>query len=119
MVVDGEQDETGRAFEMRVEHRGDSIVLSPRGEFDVSRKREFEERWRRVVTTRMSELIVDLREVTFMDSTALGLVLELWSWSRRAGCDFVVLKAPDRVHSVFETAGLVEALPIVDPAPGA
>jgi anti-anti-sigma factor len=84
----------------------------------VGRKREFEEQWRRLAATRLSELIVDLRSVTFMDSTALGLVLELWSWSRRAGCDFVVLKAPERVHSVFETAGLVEALPIVDAPDG-
>jgi anti-sigma B factor antagonist len=119
MVIDEGQDAAPQAFEMLVERSGDAAVLRLRGEFDISRKREFEEHWRRLVTARLSELTVDLRHVTFMDSTALGLVLELWSWSRRAGCDFVVLRAPDRVHSVFEMAGLVEALPIVDSPPEA
>jgi anti-anti-sigma factor len=104
-------------FEMHVDRQGDAVVLSLSGEFDLTCKHEFETHWRELLGHRFRSLVLDLRAVSFIDSTGLGFILELWSRSRRDGWDFAVVRAPDHFHQTFETAGLDRALPIIDALP--
>jgi anti-sigma B factor antagonist len=113
----GSPDRKVTRLEMQIDRRGDVVILRVSGEFDLSCKRAFESRTGEVLDQRLSSLIVDLRAVSFIDSTGLGLILELWSRARRDGWEFAVVKAPDQVHQVFETAGLDGALPMVDALP--
>jgi anti-sigma B factor antagonist len=104
-----------KPFEIRVETRGKTALLRLGGEFDLAGKKEFEACLSRVKSGRYQEVVLDLSEVSFIDSTGVGLVLEAWSQSRRGGFDFVVL-LPDvdgRVRGVFQEMGLDQALPIV------
>jgi anti-anti-sigma factor len=87
--------------------RDDGVVrVSPVGELDMSTVPELE--------TRMSEaarpghtVIVDLRELEFMDSTGLTL-LTRWSLAaERDGFDLALVAGNERIQRLFEITRLV------------
>jgi anti-sigma B factor antagonist len=83
------------------------------GEFDLAGKKEFQARLSEVTLATLREVIVDLRDVDYIDSTGLGLILEAWNLARRRGLDFAVLLTDGQVRRVFRESGLDQALPII------
>ena len=59
----------------------------------------------------VEQLVVDLGEVTFVDSTGMGLVLEDHERARSEGFRLRLLRGPDDVQRVFELAGVADVLP--------
>jgi anti-anti-sigma factor len=55
----------------------------------------------------------NLRGVTFLDSTGLRLVLELYRTSRADGWDLRIIEGPDELQRVFDVTGLRPLLPWV------
>lgn len=51
-------------------------------------------------------LIIDLSEVSFMDSSGLGLVLGRYTKATEAGISFRVWGASERIITMFDMAGL-------------
>ena len=98
---------------MHLESVGQTALLRLEGEFDTSGRKEFEVRMTEAVSKQPGEVILDLRELRFIDSTGLRLVLEAWNASLRKGFDFRVLLSSDgRLHDLFLETGLDQALPI-------
>jgi anti-anti-sigma factor len=60
-------------------------------------------------------LVLDLREVTFIDSAGLRLVLE----TSRKAAPFSVVRGPREVQRVFGLVGLDERLDMLDEPPPA
>jgi anti-anti-sigma factor len=106
-------------FEIRIEPCGKAVLVHVAGEFDLSSREKFEAGLSDVISAKPVELILDLRDVLFIDSTGLRLVLEAWSESRRAGFDFAVLQGNGQVERIFRETGLDETIPIVPGIPSA
>jgi anti-anti-sigma factor len=62
----------------------------------------------------IATLIIDLREVEFIDSSGLRAVLLADRRSREQGCRCVVVRGPEAVDRVFRITGCDERLEIVD-----
>jgi anti-sigma B factor antagonist len=106
-----------KPFELGVETRGKTALLRLVGEFDLTGKMEFEAGLSKLAELKPIEVVVDLREVTYIDSTGLRLILEAWNHCRRRELDFAVLVADGRVRGLFEETGLDQALPIAEGIP--
>jgi anti-sigma B factor antagonist len=63
---------------------------------------------------RAEKVVLDLREVSFMDTQGLAAVIEAQQASAASGTPFVVVKAPATVHRLFEMIGLTDRLKVVD-----
>jgi anti-sigma B factor antagonist len=63
---------------------------------------------------RGEKVVLDLREVTFMDTQGLAAVIEAQQASAASGTRFVVVRAPATVHRLFDMIGLSERLTVVD-----
>jgi stage II sporulation protein AA (anti-sigma F factor antagonist) len=63
---------------------------------------------------RAQKVVLDLREVAFMDTQGLAAVIEAEQASSASGTSFVVVRAPATVHRLFEMIGLSERLTVVD-----
>ena len=59
-------------------------------------------------------MILDLRETTFLDSSALHFAVETHEWAMSTGTRFAIVPGPAVVRRTFEVAGLSEQLPFVD-----
>jgi anti-sigma B factor antagonist len=85
--------------------RGDALVLSLAGELDLYSAPALREALRRAVERSPKRLVVDLAEVTFVDSTILGALVE--ARSQLGGGDAFVLAAPGlEVRRALEISGL-------------
>jgi anti-sigma B factor antagonist len=97
-------------FEMQVQNGDAGIVLRLSGEFDLACEEAFRDRAAQMPSG--AEVLIDLRELTFIDSTGIRLIVELWQRSNNDGIDLAILPGPPDVQRVFQITGLDEVLPI-------
>jgi anti-sigma B factor antagonist len=103
-----------KPFHCDVAERDGAIHLRPRGELDMGSVPRLEEQLRRASAGGGGLIVVDLRELEFMDSTGLTL---LTRWSREAdrdGYDLALIRGEDRVHRLFEITGMAAYFTFVD-----
>jgi anti-anti-sigma factor len=81
------------------------------GELDMDARFQAEQALDELLSAPLEQLVVDLGEVTFVDSTGMGLVLELNDRARSEGFRLRLLRGPDEVQRVFELAGVADVLP--------
>ena len=89
-------------------------VLALAGELDAARATDFQKRMLRLELRRGGQLVLDLRELTFMDSTGIRLILQASQHAQRHGAELVVVRPPDNVMRVLELVGLDEQLDVVE-----
>ena len=56
------------------------------------------------------DAVIDLSELTFMDSSGLAVVLHLYRTCARSGREFAVRGTPPQPMRVFEAAGLPQVM---------
>lgn len=90
--------------EIRWENAGTVVVLQ--GEVDLHHSPEVH---RALVTTcerKPARLVVDLTQVSYMDSSGIGILVEVYRRVRAYGGALMVCGLADRVRSVFEITKL-------------
>jgi anti-sigma B factor antagonist len=97
---------------------GEVVHVRPVGEIDLDTASQVRDRLDELTSAGFRRLILDLRGVTFLDSTGLRLVLETDASARADGFEFGLIEGPETVQRAFEITGLRGALPFVDPPPG-
>lgn len=60
-------------------------------------------------------IVIDLRELTFIDSTGLGAIAGLERRARDAGARFSLVEGPPNVQRVFEVSGTLDMFDWVAP----
>lgn len=102
-----------RTEKFRVENTldGDVVRVVPRGELDLASADVLQDRIGEVLDAGYRDVVLDLRGLTFMDSTGVRLVLELDALARRDGLDLALIQGPPAVARVFEIASLTQRLP--------
>lgn len=88
----------------------DAVTIVVRGELDVETGPRLEEELRRAEADRPDRLVLDLREVTFFDSTGLQIVLDADVRAREEGREFVVLPGDGEPLRVLELAEVADRL---------
>jgi anti-sigma B factor antagonist len=96
------------------EHEGNSVRVVFEGELDIGGAPAAEEVLHEAEGDAVTELTIDLRGLTFMDSTGLRLVVAADRRARESGRTLRVVRGPAAVQRVFELTGLADKLPLVD-----
>src|SRR5436309_2207338 len=100
-------------FDVRTERQASGLVVAPRGEIDlatVGRVREAVESEHQTGDA----VVIDLREVGFMDTSGLRYILELSERGRTEGFALRIVRGPSAVQRVFEVSGVAPRLAFVD-----
>lgn len=101
-------------LEVEATENGAVTVLALTGELDISGIGRVEEELRQVEEKSPGAVVLDLRGLTFMDSSGLRLVLEADMRARREARRFAIVPGPESVHRVFLIALLDKRLEFVD-----
>ena len=101
----------GASFCCEVISEPDCVVVRPRGELDMATIGELEQELRRVRRSDFRSLVLDLSELTFMDSTGLHLVTRWKSEAAREGFAFEIVPGPPAVMRVFALVEMTHGLP--------
>lgn len=103
------------ACEFRAEGRGAAWV-SPSGELDLDSVPEFEQTIREALEYALL-VIIDLRALTFIDSTGLHAIAAADQRARETEHRLVLIRGSGQVDHLFALVGLADRLKIVDLAP--
>jgi anti-anti-sigma factor len=112
---EGSEDGQTRSFSLDVEPRRDAVVIRPAGELDLATVEELRTELRGLAEVGFERIVLDMRELTFMDSTGLRLVLDTAHDARDGRFQLALIAGPPAVHRVFEVTGVTEALPFMRP----
>jgi anti-anti-sigma factor len=103
-------------LEVTTQDSGGQVTISLKGELDLSSVGKVQEELRRVEAEGPALLVLDLSNLTFLDSTGLRAVVTADERARENGRRFVVVRGPDAVQRVFAITRLEERLEMVDDA---
>lgn len=87
-------------------------VIAATGELDVYTAPLLEEALGSCIDARQYRLVVDLSEVSFLDSTGLGLLIKALKWTREHSGVLRIVVSSERIHKVFRVTGLDTVLQI-------
>jgi anti-anti-sigma factor len=94
------------------EDRATLIVI--RGELDLASGPELEAEFARLRQSPPEVLIVDLRQLDFMDSTGLSILLKAHQKAVEEGREFGLVRGTQQVQHLLELTGVTERLPMAD-----
>lgn len=101
----------GNGYRVRVQDVGGESVVEVSGEIDLRARSELV-RAIRQASTAGQRLVIDLSRTTFIDSTALKVLLEAWRTQGEAGQDLVLRAPTPAVVRTLEIAGVTDTLTI-------
>lgn len=100
--------------EFHIEERAGTAppVIAVSGEIDVATAPQLRECLHRVIAQGDSTIDLDLLGVTFLDSTALGVLVGALKRCREVGGDLHLVVADPRIVKIFEITGLTNVFTI-------
>jgi anti-sigma B factor antagonist len=107
---------------VRSEHDPHATIIRLYGEFDLSSEEAFREQLGALLDGDITTLVMDLRGLTFMDSTGLRVLISLKNLADDVGFDYVVHCDGGPVRRLLRETGMDGVLPLIDatgPVPAA
>jgi anti-sigma B factor antagonist len=92
-------------------------LLHLTGELDMAGVDEFERLLAADQPPETGTFVVDLRDLTFIDSSGLRALVMADQSVRDGGGRLIVVRGPDRVNQVLEMTGVAQRIELVDQPP--
>jgi len=102
------------SFQVEVRSADRAAVIVVSGELDLASAPALEEELTRAVTNGADPVIVDLRELEFIDSTGLGLLIKANRKAEAAGRRFAIVRGQSQVQRLLGVTGIEQRLTLVD-----
>ena len=99
------------------EYEPGAVRFALKGELDLAHAYTFDEELRTVEATRPSAVVIDLRELTFLDSCGLARLLAARRRARRLGHRLLLVRGSAAVQRLFALAAVDEAFEMVSDVP--
>jgi anti-anti-sigma factor len=100
-------------FSVDVTRLDGALVVAPAGEIDIATaplvREALEDAGREA-----SVVVMDFRQVDFMDTSGLQLLIQERRHAEESGRGFAVVRGPSRVQRLLDIAGLTPMLTLVD-----
>ncbi len=107
-------------FRFDLRREGADAELKIFGEFDMTGVLRVEPDLSQLLDTEEVErLVLDLSGLEFVDSTGLGVIIDLDQRARRGDFELSIVPGPRQVQRVFEVTKLADVLPFREPPPTA
>jgi anti-sigma B factor antagonist len=104
-----------RPFRFEIDRDAGRVTVRPEGELDLATAPLLEAQVERIEGA--ERVVFDLRELTFLDSTGLQVILRAEAAARRDGVEFAVVRGPRAVERLFSVMNLEQRLRVVgDPS---
>lgn len=100
-----------RGMDVRTTEEGGVRIVSPQGPLTLNHVEDFREA---AGSGGNGHLIVDLSEVPYMDSSALGALMSLYAISQKNRRGFAVARVPRKILTQFQLTRIDMLVPIFD-----
>jgi anti-anti-sigma factor len=96
------------------ERQGADLSLALQGELDIASSRQLEDELMRLEDEAPQMITLDLRGVTFIDSTGLSTLINADGRARKAARRLQIVAGTGAARRILRTVGLLERLDVVD-----
>lgn len=103
-----------KLLDLTTETDGTTVRLVLTGELDIAGAGRVEQELERIEREPPATIVLDLRELAFMDSTGLRVIVAADSRARDQERRLVIVRGTDTVQRIIEMTRLHERLEIVD-----
>ncbi len=97
-----------------VSTNGTMTVVAVGGELDLASGPELESELDQIKGPETQLVVVDLRELGFMDSTGLSILVRAHQRLAGEGCEMALAKGSQQVQRLLDLTGVAERLRLVD-----
>jgi anti-anti-sigma factor len=97
-------------MEIAVQTHDGATVVTPRGRLDLLSAADFKARLAQAVADGGKRIVVDLGEVTFVDSSGLGALIGGLKAARQAGGDLRIARPAEQARTILELTTLNRVL---------
>jgi anti-anti-sigma factor len=97
-----------------VEARNQGVVIGVTGELDLASSPALERELERGIASQAEVVIVDLRQLDFMDSTGLSVLVRAHQRATENGQRFGVVRGPQQVQRLLSLTGVADRLTLAD-----
>ena len=104
-------------LDLTTETEGATVRLALTGELDIAGAARVEQELERIEREPPATIVLDLRELAFMDSTGLRVIVAADSRAREQARRLVIVRGSATVQRIIEMTRLDERLEIVDDLP--
>jgi anti-sigma B factor antagonist len=101
-------------FHVDVSSDGRASVIAVSGELDLASSGALEEELSRVAASGIRQIVIDLRNLEFMDSTGLSTLVKAHQRAEEAGQEFGLVRGPQQVQRLLSLTGVEERLRFAD-----
>ena len=99
-------------LEVTTQDSGGHVTVSLKGELDLSSVGKVEEELERVEKDGPAVLVLDLSQLSFLDSTGLGVMVGALKRVRTNNGELALVCSESRILKVFEITGLTKVFPM-------
>jgi anti-anti-sigma factor len=99
---------------MRSLRQGDVHTIALAGEVDIATAAHVEQELMRAEATDAAAIVLDLSELSFIDSSGIRMLVMADARSRADSCRLTLRRPPDNVLRVLRLSGVEERLPFAD-----
>jgi anti-sigma B factor antagonist len=93
---------------------GNAMMIGLRGELDLEHAYTFDEELKRIEAMEPDCICIDLRELTFLDSSGLGRLVAARRRSMKQGRRLVLVRGPATVQRLLQLTAVEEAFELVN-----
>ncbi len=93
------------------------LTIALQGDLDISGVPTLEKELKRLEAQSPSHIVLDLRKLTFLDSSGLRAIVSADSRARRDGWELTVVQGPDTIRRVFSITLMDKRLKLVEEPP--
>ena len=102
-------------FSVDVASKGEAAVIRVSGELDLASSPALEEQLERIAASDASLVVVDLRDLEFMDSTGLSVLVRGHQRAAENSQRFGLVNGSQQVQRLLSLPGVAERLTLADP----
>lgn len=101
-------------FQVEVRNSDDATVISVSGELDLASSPALEEELERVAQSNAQLVVVDLRNLEFMDSTGLSVLVRAHQRAEENGRRLGLVNGSQQVQRLLTLTGVADRLALTD-----
>jgi anti-sigma B factor antagonist len=98
--------ESVKVLTFEIEHDGDTVVVKCHGKLVAGATEEFYQAVKQLLPQEKS-VVVDLAELSYVDSSGLGTLVRLYTSARKQGCELKLLHLGKQLRNVLKITNLL------------
>ena len=98
------------SFHVHLQPQGNAALLAVSGELDIATAPELEQALEQISPEQCKLVVVDLRELEFMDSTGLSTLVRAHQRLSEQDCELTLVKGPPQVQRLLDLTGVADRL---------